>query len=175
MMVSVGSKAKFWASLIGGIGFGLFIDEVGKFLTKDVNYFFKPAIAIIYGVLITAYVVGREVLRRIKLTGPRTRALVAIGIADNELGQLTAARRDTLRRAARAVLRRPVRRRAARAARIDPDPRRRRTSEELAATIIDWTHQRVHQRGPAALGAAAWSSRSCSIEVLVCTRRRRCS
>jgi hypothetical protein len=49
MMVSVGSGMKFWASLIGGIGFGLFIDEVGKFLTKDVNYFFKPAIAIIYG------------------------------------------------------------------------------------------------------------------------------
>jgi hypothetical protein len=96
MMVSLGSAARYWASLIGGIGFGLFIDEIGKFLTKDVNYFFRPAPAIIYGVLITAYVLGREVINRVKLTGPRTRALAAIAIADNELGQLTPARRETV-------------------------------------------------------------------------------
>ncbi len=139
MMVSVGSIAKFWASLIGGIGFGLFIDEIGKFLTKDVNYFFKPAAAIIYGILVTAYVIGREVLRRIKLTGPRTRALVAIGIADNQLGQLTASRRDTLRSLLAAysddesdVMLRTL---------IETNPARgRRTSEEWAATIIARTH-----------------------------------
>jgi hypothetical protein len=140
MMVSVGSIAKFWASLIGGIGFGLFIDEIGKFLTKDVDYFFKPATAIIYGVLLTAYLIGREVLHRVKLTGPRTRALVAIGIADNELGQLTTARRDTLRLllatysgdGSDTQLR----------ALLDASPSRpKRTSEEWAATIIERTRR----------------------------------
>jgi hypothetical protein len=97
MMVALGSTARFWASLIGGIGFGLFIDEIGKFLTKDVNYFFRPAVAIIYGILITAYLLGRELLSRLPMTGERTRAIVAIAIADNQLGQLSETRRTTVR------------------------------------------------------------------------------
>jgi hypothetical protein len=56
--------AKPLASIAGGIGFGLFIDEVGKFVTKDVNYFYKPAIAIIYVAFVALFGVIRWLSRR---------------------------------------------------------------------------------------------------------------
>lgn len=53
-----------WASVFGGVGLGLFIDEVGKFVTKDVNYFYKPAIAIIYVCFLALFGVVRWLSRR---------------------------------------------------------------------------------------------------------------
>lgn len=52
-------EAKEIASVIGGIGFGLFIDELGKFITTSNDYFFEPTITFIYCVFIILFLLVR--------------------------------------------------------------------------------------------------------------------
>jgi hypothetical protein len=53
----LGKSSDRLAAVLGGLGFGTFIDEVGKFVTRDTNYFFRPAIAMIYVSLILLFLV----------------------------------------------------------------------------------------------------------------------
>ncbi|MDB5176191.1 MAG: putative rane protein [Candidatus Saccharibacteria bacterium] len=55
MISFIGRRAQRLAALIGGVGFGIFIDELGKFITKDNNYFFQPTIGLIYATFIVLY------------------------------------------------------------------------------------------------------------------------
>lgn len=55
-------------ALVGGAGFGIFIDEVGKFITRDTNYFFRPAIGIIYAIFVGLYLIFNFLGRRERLT-----------------------------------------------------------------------------------------------------------
>jgi hypothetical protein len=63
-MLFLGRSSRWFASLLAGVGFGLFIDEVGKFLTQDNNYFFKPAAAVMYLFIVLVYVVSAFLVRR---------------------------------------------------------------------------------------------------------------
>jgi hypothetical protein len=64
LLSALGNRAKRIAAIVGGLGFGLFVDEIGKFVTSDNDYFFKPAIALIYVLFILLFLVFRAIERR---------------------------------------------------------------------------------------------------------------
>lgn len=64
----LGSRVQKVVALLGGVGFGIFIDELGKFVTRDANYFFRPAVGMIYAVFVIMYLVISYVTREQKLT-----------------------------------------------------------------------------------------------------------
>ena len=68
LLTLLGRHVRWVGAIIGGIGFGFFIDELGKFITADNNYFFRPAAGIIYLVFISLFLASRAYQRRRGLT-----------------------------------------------------------------------------------------------------------
>src|SRR4051812_23893575 len=64
LLTLLGRRVRWIGAIIGGIGFGFFIDELGKFITADNNYFFRPAAGIIYLVFIVLFLGSRAYQRR---------------------------------------------------------------------------------------------------------------
>ncbi len=56
------------AAFIGGMGFGLFIDELGKFITASNDYFYKPTIAVIYVIFIAMFLLFRGFAEKSELS-----------------------------------------------------------------------------------------------------------
>jgi hypothetical protein len=52
VLLFVGRRALTLAAIAAGVGVGLFIDEVGKFITESNDYFFAPAAPLIYGAVL---------------------------------------------------------------------------------------------------------------------------
>jgi hypothetical protein len=80
LLMYLGRGPRRPAALLGGIGFGFFIDELGKFVTEDNNYFYKPAAGVIYLVFIAIFLIIRTLARGGDLTDDE-RAANAIYLA----------------------------------------------------------------------------------------------
>ena len=135
-------------AFIGGCGFGWFIDELGKFITRDVNYFFKPTIGLIYVVFITMYLVFRGIERR-EYTADEAVLNGLEALKSAAIGELSEPRRkaamtlldqtgadDTVARHVRALL-------ADETGLPDPRPNR---FERAGVGIRDWYLQLSHRR-----------------------------
>jgi hypothetical protein len=68
LLAYLGKWLQHVAAIVAGIGFGTFIDELGKFITSDNNYFFQPTIALIYAIFILLFLAFRAIERQQQLT-----------------------------------------------------------------------------------------------------------
>jgi len=68
LLIFLNSRINTLAAILGGIGFGTFIDELGKFITNDNNYFYQPTVALIYAIFIVIYIVYKIFNKPTKIT-----------------------------------------------------------------------------------------------------------
>jgi len=71
-------------AVLGGIGIGLFIDEVGKLITSQSNYFYPAAAPIIYATFLLAAFVWARARRRAD-ADPRSQLLTALQLLEESV------------------------------------------------------------------------------------------
>lgn len=84
----LGRRIERITAIVGGVGFGVFIDEVGKFITKDNNYFFRPSIGIIYAFFVLLYLLAIYLSRYEKLRSTEYQLNALAGLEEAVLRQM---------------------------------------------------------------------------------------
>jgi len=97
-IVLAGRMVYMASALLAGVGIGLFIDEVGKFITSQNDYFYPAAAPIIYATFLLAVLIWLRA-RRPEERDPRSQLLTALELFEESVeGDLQRKERETLRR-----------------------------------------------------------------------------
>jgi len=94
----LGRGRRHAAAVLGGVGFGFFIDELGKFITTNNDYFFRPAAGIIYVVFIALFLVIRSLGWRHRFTAQECLANALVLLSESAHRDLTERDRVFVRR-----------------------------------------------------------------------------
>src|SRR5439155_138021 len=88
LLLFLSSATRLVATLVGGAGFGAFIDELGKFVTSDNDYFFKPTAAFVYVTFVLLFLAVRQV-RTFRALSPQENLVNALELSERlVLGRL---------------------------------------------------------------------------------------
>ncbi len=79
---------RYATAILSGVGVGLFIDELGKFITKNNDYFFPAAAPIIYAVFLLTVIIFLLVRRRNREDSRRALALALEKLKDVLYGEI---------------------------------------------------------------------------------------
>ncbi len=93
--LALGAGARRLAVVLAGVGFGLVLDEVGKFVTKDNDYFYGPAAEIMYLVVVIVLLGARAIRDLRPLSGQECLSSAAVVAADGVARGLGDRRRET--------------------------------------------------------------------------------
>lgn len=111
------------AAVLGGVGIGLFIDEVGKFITTRNDYFYPAAAPLIYATFLLAVLIYLRVRRSVQ-PDARSLLLTSLQLFEEAVdGDLQQNERDVLRR------------RLSAAAERAPQPEQRRLAAAMLAFV----------------------------------------
>lgn len=71
-------------AILSGVGIGLFVDEIGKFLTQNSDYFYPPAAPIIYAFFLIGVLIYLQV-KRPSLSSPRSELYFTLEMMEDVL------------------------------------------------------------------------------------------
>lgn len=81
LLVFLGRRVRMWGAVMGGVGFGLFIDEIGRVVSDGGGYLYRPAAGLIYLAFAGLVVLSRWLVPRGGPPGARARTARAADIA----------------------------------------------------------------------------------------------
>lgn len=147
------------AAVLAGLGFGTFVDEIGKFVTADNNYFYRPAVALIYGLFVLLFLVARTLVGQRPLSEKEALANAVVLLAGRTAGPIEADDRAEIDRLLE---------------RADPASPLARLAERYLAALPGAPEQhnvaaRIHQRlarGYQEAMATPWAERALTASVL---------
>ena len=80
-------------AVLAGVGFGLFIDELGKFITAENDYFFRPALSLIYICFALLFLLRRSIRSSRRLDEAEVKVNAALDIGGGAGDRYLAAKR----------------------------------------------------------------------------------
>jgi hypothetical protein len=95
-LILAGGRVLHLSALLGGVGVGLFIDEIGKFITQANDYFFPPSLSLIYGFFLLGVLLYVIVRREQKIDDRQAVSYALEGLGELLQGELDNSEADVM-------------------------------------------------------------------------------